>query len=195
MTKAWIWSALVAGTVASAACSDERPPPSLVGVHGGESSGKAGSLNRGGSRADAGQAAGGAHDAEGGDTANPGGSGGSDAAGSGNAGSAGTAGTTAVGGEGPDPFPPVGDPPLLPQAPTFGTATALAISGAGDDVFQAITPDELTIAWKNGDVFYVADRASAADAFGAPPSATWSSSAPCTGTTSTGPCSTCWTGP
>lgn len=167
----------MAATVVSIACSDDRPPPSLVGLHGGESSGKAGSLNRGGSRADAGQASGGAHDGEGGDTANPGGSGGSDAAGSGNAGtagSAGTAGTTAVGGEGPEPFPPVGDPPLLPQAPTFGTATALAISGAGDDVFQAITPDELTIAWKNGNTFYVADRASTADPFGTPSEVTGS---------------------
>lgn len=175
LTKAWVWSALVTGTLASAACSDDRPPPSLVGTTGGASS-RGGSLSRGGSQADAGQTSGGAHDGEGGDTTNPGGSGG-DAAGSGNAGtagSAGTAGTTAVGGEGPDPFPPVGDPPLLPHTPTFGTATPLAISGAGDDVFQAITPDELTIAWKNGDSFYVADRASTADAFGTPSEVTGS---------------------
>jgi hypothetical protein len=166
VTKVLFWSALAAGTLVSVACADERPPPSLV-AGGGESSGKAGSLNRGGSQADAGQSMGGAPDGAGGDAANPGGTAGSDAAG-GNAGTGGTAGTAPVGGEGPDPLPPVGNPPLLPQAPTFGTATPLAISGAGDDVFQAITPDELTIAWKNGNVFYVADRDSTADAFGAP---------------------------
>lgn len=110
---------------------------------------------------------GGAADGDGGDTRTPGGSG-TDAAGSGTGGSGDTAGTAAVGGAGPDPLPPVGDPPLLPQAPSFGTATPLSISGAGDDVFQGITPDELTIAWKNGNVFYVADRASTADAFGTP---------------------------
>ena len=40
------------------------------------------------------------------------------------------------------------------------------MSGAGDDVLQAITPDELTIAWKNGADFFVADRALATDPFG-----------------------------
>jgi hypothetical protein len=172
VTRAWFCSALVAGTLVSIACSDERPPPSLVGTQGGGSSGKGGSLNRAGSQqADAGQATGGAPEADGGDASNPGGAAGSSAAGSingGGAGSSGTAGTAPVGGEGPDPFPPVGDPPLLPLPPTFGTASPIAVSGGGDDVFQAITPDELTIAWKNGDTFYVADRASSADPFGTP---------------------------
>lgn len=173
MTRSLIWSALLAGTVVSVACSDDRPPPSLVGT-GGESSGKAGNLNRAGTQADAGQSTGGVSDGDGGEPSSPGGSAGSDAASSGNAGTAGTAGTDQVGGAGPDPLPPVGDPPLLPQAPSFGTATLLSISGAGDDVFQAITPDELTIAWKNGAVFYVADRATTADVFGTPSEVTGS---------------------
>jgi len=68
----------------------------------------------------------------------------------------------------PDPTPPVGDPPICPHDKSWAQGTRLAISGAGDDVLQAITPDELSIAWKNGAHFYVADRDDSAAAFGAP---------------------------
>ena len=68
MTKVLFLSALMAGTMVSVACSDDRPPPSLVGTpRGGEGTGRAGSLNGGGSVADAGQATGGLQNGEGGD--------------------------------------------------------------------------------------------------------------------------------
>ena len=66
MARSSIWGALLAGTVVSVACSDDRPPPSLVGT-GGESSGKAGNLNRAGTQADAGQSTGGVPDGDGGE--------------------------------------------------------------------------------------------------------------------------------
>ena len=83
-----------------------------------------------------------------------------------------SAGTRAVemptAGAGPDPSPPVGDPPICPHDKSWAQGTRLAISAAGDDLLQALTPDELTIAWKNGAHFYVADRDDNAAAFGPP---------------------------
>ncbi len=68
---------------------------------------------------------------------------------------------------GPPPPPTVCDP-----AATFGTGSALSISTADDDVLDAITPDELTIAWTQGaggtaTVDY-ADRTSTSSSFNSP---------------------------
>jgi hypothetical protein len=70
------------------------------------------------------------------------------------------------GGDGGDAGPagPVCDPKT-----TFGAATAVSGVPAGDKMFGAVTPDELTIAWVTpaGGVAY-ADRTMAAQPFGAP---------------------------
>jgi hypothetical protein len=53
-------------------------------------------------------------------------------------------------------------------AATWATGTLLSISTGHDDELDAITPDELTIAWTSNSVIWYADRASTADAFGTP---------------------------
>jgi hypothetical protein len=68
----------------------------------------------------------------------------------------------------PDPIPPVGPTPLCTQGAAFAGGTLVALSGPGDDLLQSLTPDELTIAWKNGDDYFVADRTDASAAFGTP---------------------------
>ena len=74
----------------------------------------------------------------------------------------------ATGGAAPDPIPPVGDPPVCVHNRAFAPGVLLALSGAGDDLLQAVTPNELTIAWKNGTHFYVSDWDGDAEVFGAP---------------------------
>lgn len=154
MTRARIIVAVALGSAVVAACSDSQRPASAVALAG--SSGSA-SLPHGGAQQAAGADAVGG-DATAGQAASsnagepavaPGGEGGS----AGN----GTAGTNPVGGAGPDPIPPTGDPPLCAHGRAFAPGTRLPLSGAGDDLLQAITPDDLTIAWKNGDHFFVAD--------------------------------------
>lgn len=59
--------------------------------------------------------------------------------------------------------------PVCVSSMTWQAGTALSISTAQSDLFGAVTPDELTIAWMNaaGAVLY-ADRSKASDPFGAP---------------------------
>ncbi|HEX3344867.1 MAG TPA: hypothetical protein VHS09_09860, partial [Polyangiaceae bacterium] len=73
-----------------------------------------------------------------------------------------------------------GDGGGIPPPPTavcsatasWGAGTLLGVSTSSDDVLDAITPDELTIAWTEGTggtaMLLVADRATSAGAFGAP---------------------------
>jgi hypothetical protein len=67
--------------------------------------------------------------------------------------------------------PPIGDASCNPSA-AWGTGTLLAASTSTDDLLDAITPDELTIAWTEGAsgarFVYYADRTSASSAFGSP---------------------------
>jgi hypothetical protein len=60
-------------------------------------------------------------------------------------------------------------PPSCSATVKYGAGTLLSISTAQSDLFGAVTPDELTIAWMTtaGSVLY-ADRAKASDPFGAP---------------------------
>jgi hypothetical protein len=60
-------------------------------------------------------------------------------------------------------------PPKCNVTMQWQAGTKLAISTAQSDLFGAVTPDELTIAWMTaaGSVLY-ADRATSTDAFGAP---------------------------
>lgn len=74
-------------------------------------------------------------------------------------------GEVAAGGTG-EIFPPVGPTPVCAKGAVWGAGTQLPFSGAGDQVLQAVSADELSIAWKSGDTFYVADRAQTSDAFG-----------------------------
>lgn len=151
-SRSRVIAALALGGLVLAACSDSQRPASAISAAG--SSGSS-SLPRGGAQ----QAAG--SDALGGE-ATAAGEGGTSNAGEpgvapgGSAGSA-TAGSNALGGAGPDPLPPTGDPPLCAHGRAFAAGVRLPLSGAGDDLLQAITPDDLTIAWKNGDHFFVAD--------------------------------------
>lgn len=169
MTKSWLFGALAAGAVFASACSDDErpkgaaPDPSeggadAAGATGGSAAGKAGSggTNGGGdsNSNDAGHAG-----------AEPVGAGGEGGVASGGAGTAGA--LSSMGGT-PDPIPPVGPTPLCTQGAAFAAGTLVALSGSGDDLLQSITPDELTIAWKNGDDYFVADRSDPSAAFGAP---------------------------
>jgi hypothetical protein len=72
-------------------------------------------------------------------------------------------------GGGSDALPDVVVPPKCNPGMAWGTGTKLPISTSQPDLFGAVTPDELTIAWMTtaGAVLY-ADRANATDAFGAP---------------------------
>src|SRR5258706_16192701 len=72
-------------------------------------------------------------------------------------------------GGGSDALPDVVVPPKCSVTMQWQTGTKLPISTAQSDLFGAVTPDELTIAWMTtaGSVLH-ADRATAADAFGTP---------------------------
>lgn len=87
------------------------------------------------------------------------------------AGGAGGAGNSGSGNEGGVPA----DPDCAQNA-TWGTGVVLSISTDDDDIFQSITPDELSIAFKSGTDFYVADRDNAVDDFDAPQLVTGGSS-------------------
>jgi hypothetical protein len=162
---------LVTAALLVAACGDdeERPsaPPDDIGGSSGANSGGSGNTGAdspGGSSVDGGgndgQNEGGGGIA--GASSASGGSGtGGDATGSAGGGAEGIGGT-------PEPLPPEGDAPLCAHDSTFSAGTPLALSGSGDDVLQAITPFELTIAWKNGDDYFVADRADVAFDFEPP---------------------------
>ena len=150
LNRSRLVAALLLGGLPSAACSDAKRPSAVVGTGGSGAAGKSG-LVHGGSGPAAGENAGGSDEATAGASSADGGSGGAEQGG------AGTAGSEALGGAGPDPIPPVGDPPLCARGRVFGAGMPLPLSGIGDDVLQAITPDELTIAWKNGEHFFVSD--------------------------------------
>jgi hypothetical protein len=154
---------LLAALLASAACSDKKRPGSAPLSDGGSSVAGKASLVSGGADS------GGNADSGGADSS-PAGQGGS-GAGDGslpNAGQAGDGSVNPSGGAGPDPIPPVGDPPICPHALKLTQGTLVALSGGGDDLLEAITPDELTIAWKNGSHRYIADRNDIGFPFGAP---------------------------
>jgi hypothetical protein len=162
MSRARFAAVVLVGGLALLACSDAKRSPSVVGM-GGSTDSRPPLAHNGGEQAAAGDSAGGA------DATNAG-QGGSGHAGEGPVATAGeggsaTAGSTALGGAGPDPIPPVGDPPICAHGLKFASGTRLGMSAEGDDVLQSITPDELTIAWKNADHFYVADRDDVSDAF------------------------------
>ena len=164
MTKAWIFVVLGASVALSLSCSDKHAP-GVSTPEGGANGSVGGRTGHSGSaNSNAGHAPGGASDGDAGASA---GGEDSNAAGAGGTQAAGTAGTSPLGGTGGGPNPPVGDPPICAHDAMHGAGTRLALSGAGNDLLQAITPDELTIAWKNGNDFYVADRATTSDDFGA----------------------------
>lgn len=160
--RAWLLCSLVAAAALSASCSDKRPAgPGGVADAGATSGGK---LAHGGSAATgAGHDAGGAADGTLGG-ADAGGEDGGPVAGKGGAATAGTSGS--LGGAGPDPIPPVGEPPQCRHSATHVKPVLIAVSGAGNDLLQAITPNELSLVWKRGNTYFVADRTKPEDAFG-----------------------------
>jgi hypothetical protein len=173
-------------------CGDEpRPPPSQFGhVTTGGSGGKGGSSTgaRGGSTA-------GGNSGEGGDAPLGGGTGDAGSSGEGGAssgrgggGGVGNLGANGGGGNetaeggalltGPDlecpkvtPATPA-TPPLCDPDATWGDGELVLPDSIGPDVLLAITPDELTIAWRYDDPLfpklYVADRDNVDEAFGEP---------------------------
>lgn len=148
MTKPRLFAALAVGTLLVAACSDsDHPGGAPVGTAGRSGAGSGGTSTSGSGGGSAGELVGGSE--SGSTVGGEGGAGGGAPGGSGGA---------SVGGTGNPPEPPVGDPPICPPGATFATGSPLAISGAGDELLQAITPDETTIAWRSGDEFFVADR-------------------------------------
>src|SRR5689334_705892 len=175
-----------------ASCGDDpRPPPSQFGhvttggsgAKGGSSTGARGGTNAGGNSGEGGDGplAGSTGDAggsgEGGASSGRGGGGGV-----GNLGAQGGGGNeTAEGGAlltGPDlecpketPATPT-TPPLCDPAASWGDGALVLPESTGPDVLLAITPDELTIAWRYDDSLfpklYVADRDSVDEDFGEP---------------------------
>lgn len=81
-------------------------------------------------------------------------------------------GAPPIGGEqgfgGEQPVPPFETPPLCPSADAWSEGTRLSVSTADDDLLQAVTPDELSLAWLAGERLVYADRGSADDDFGEP---------------------------
>lgn len=166
MSRAHIIAAVVLGSVVVVACSDTQRPASAIGLAG--SSGSS-SVPHGGAQQAAGTAALAGEATAGGEGGTSGFSNAGDSGvAAGGTASGGAAGTSPVGGAGPDPLPPTGDPPLCVPGRAFAAGTRLPLSGAGDDLLQAITPDDLTIAWKNGDQFFVADWDGENGVFAAP---------------------------
>lgn len=148
MSQLVCWGAVLTGAMLFVACSDtERAPPSASG-------GKAGSNGSaaGGDTA----SAGGALDAEGGADATEAGSGNGAGEASGGAAGASLAGSSTGGTS--EPIPPIGDPPRCAHGATWGQGSLVAHSSDDDDLLQSITSSELSLAWKAGDEFYVADR-------------------------------------
>ena len=161
-TKLQGCSVLLLGVLAAvSACSDKKHPGSAPGPDAGGSVAGKPPLVSGG------EAQQGGVDSGGSESASAGQSPGSGEGGDSGVGEAGAT-STAMGGAAPDPIPPVGDPPVCVHERTFAQGGLLALSAAGDDLLQAVTPTESTIAWKNGDHFYIADWDEDAEAFGAP---------------------------
>ncbi len=153
----------MAGAMVSAACSDKRAAGPAGDAGAAASAATGGHPARAGTAAtQAGEAPGGAPGGSSGDTSSAG------EGGTSSAGTAGSPGSDSLGLGGADGNPPVGDPPMCAQSAMYGAPEKLALSQTGDDLLEAITPDELTIAWKHGSDFFVADRAHATDGFGAP---------------------------
>ena len=84
----------------------------------------------------------------------------------GDAGAAGAAGSAGGAGE-PDDDANAPEPVCM-RGLTWASAERLSVSMAGDDVLQSLTPDGLTLMWKNDGRLYVADRSSTAESFGQP---------------------------
>lgn len=146
----WFLLTLLGAALLPTACSDDDRPSRPGGDAGsGASSGKSGSSG------DAGAEAEGGGDSGIGGASDPGdaGSGGS----AGSAGSSGSGGSLGQAGEPGEPIPPVGDPPVCLTDATWTQHALLGISGPGDDLLQSVTHNGTTIAFKNGDTFYVAD--------------------------------------
>jgi hypothetical protein len=171
--RAWVGLvALGAAIGVVPACKEEERPRS-----GFSGSGRGGANSSGGSRS-----AQGGDDSEGsagapggaGEASETGGQGsagepGGGSGGTTSGGTAGTGGTLGEGGVGESPFPPEGEPPLCVHDAVWGTPVLVAtVSGAGDDLLMGLTPDELSIVWKRGDTYYVADRSDVTEPFGAP---------------------------
>lgn len=150
-SKLWLPLTWLGTALLLAACSEEHPPR----PPGDAGSGNSGSGGKLGSNGEAGTEAGVGGDSNvGGAPMGEGGSAGSGA----QAGSSGSGASLGQAGEGGEPIPPVGEPPVCLHDATWGDHTQLAISAPGDDLLQAVTHSGNTIAWKNGDTFYVADR-------------------------------------
>jgi hypothetical protein len=171
--RAWLLCALGAATVVSTSCSDKHAPgPSDGAGDAGATTG--GKLAHAGSSAtNAGHDVGGAADSTPGGV-NASGEDGAARAGGGGTAMAGTSGTELGGAGSNDPIPPVGAPPLCAHSAMHVKPVLLAISGAGNDLLQAITPSDLSLVWKRGSTYFVADRAKVEDAFGTPQQVTGS---------------------
>jgi hypothetical protein len=170
LNRTTVAALLLLGGLALAACSDAKRPSSVVGSGGNGSGARPGLVHGGGDDAVAGDDAGGSDGTSAGERNSSAAGNGTHSGGVSEGGGAGTgvAGSSTLGGAGTDPIPPEGDPPLCAHGRAFAAGTLLALSAAGDDVLQAVTPDELTLAWKNGEHFYVADWDGENGVFGAP---------------------------
>lgn len=144
--KPWFLLILLGAALLTTACADDARPSRPDGVAG---SGATTTGGKSGSSGDAGA------EAEGG--GDPGNAGGSEPGDAGSGGSGGSGGSLGQAGEPGEPIPPVGDPPVCLTDATWTEHSLLAISGPGDDLLQSVTHNGTTIAFKNGDTFYVAD--------------------------------------
>jgi hypothetical protein len=160
--------------------SDRAPfgSPPIAGAAGRGASGSSGTSGSGGSGGrssqpegglDAGgQGEGGRDDGAGADSGGK-----QNAAGASEGGATNTAGRAGVGEAGtgeagaPGDVEPVPVPTCTPGV-RFGSGRPLALSTADDDLLEGITPDELTLVFSAGGHFYVAERDSVTDDFGAP---------------------------
>jgi hypothetical protein len=150
--KPWFLLTLLGAALLPTACSDDDRPSRPGGDAG---SGASTSGGKSGSSGDAGAEAEGGADSDdtGGADSGDAGRGGS----AGNGGSSGSGGSLGQAGDPGEPIPPVGDPPVCLTDATWTEHSLLAISGPGDDLLQSVTHNGTTIAFKNGDTFYVAD--------------------------------------
>ncbi len=97
--------------------------------------------------------------------------GGRDAGGASDGGVTNAAGTAEIGGgTGEAGAPTEAEPPPVPicsRTTRFGPGQPLALSTSDDDLLEGITPDELTLVFSTGNHFYVAERGSVTEDFGA----------------------------
>lgn len=168
VSRATLLSVFATALVVSAACGDKHSAGVEAPDEAGASSGAGGRVAHAGSAAtQAGQDPGGAPEGGLGDAGIVG-EGGANAAAVGGSATAGSLGIPTLGGSGEDPTPPIGDPPVCAHGAKPSAGIKLALSSAGDDLLQAVTANELTIAWKHGSDYFVAERTNARDEFGAP---------------------------